>query len=147
MTKNIDVTCHELCKNLLSAEARAFIDDHDQDTPLITTFPSKIITIADLMMLQSKLGIPSTTDIIAQALNVKVDSSFKDFIRKRIKFVKKGVMKHFKKYTNESCEHFLLSPYRTTEGKLKNLLKTNPRERKNKHAAIQNGTCVCIILL
>jgi hypothetical protein len=140
MIINIDITCHELCKSLLSAEACAFIDDHDQDTHLVTTFPSKIITIADLMTLQSKFGIPSATDIIAKALNItKVDSRFRQSIRLKITFVKKGMMKHFKEYTNESCKHFLLSPYRTTDGKLKNLLKKVPRGIKNKRTAVENG--------
>jgi hypothetical protein len=139
---NIDSTCYELCKSLLSAEARAFIDDHDQDTPLVATFPSSIITIADLMTLQSKFGIPSTTDIIAQALKIKVDSRFKQSIRLKITFVKKGMMRHFKKYTNESCKEFLIKPYRTTDGMLKNLLKRVPRETKIKHIAVENGTFI-----
>jgi tRNA(His) 5'-end guanylyltransferase len=41
LTKSLldqDNTYHELCKKLLSAEARAFIVDYNQDASLVTTF-------------------------------------------------------------------------------------------------------------
>jgi hypothetical protein len=142
-------TCHELCKSLLSIEVQNFIDNLDVKAPLVITFPSKLITIAHLMMLQSKFGIPITVDIIAQALKIKVDSSLVQFIRNKIRFVKKGIMTYFKKYTNESCKHFLLSPYRTTEGNLKNLLKVRPKEIKKKtttdvDVTSEKGKMICL---
>jgi len=57
---------HEFCNTLVSSEARAFIDNHDKNTPLILSYPSKTIIIAELMILQSKFGIPISAAIIAK---------------------------------------------------------------------------------
>jgi len=97
--------CHngcflEFCNTLVSGEAREFIDNHDQDTLLDSTFPSKNITIAELMMLQSKFGPILASDIIGKVSSSKVDQNFKVFIGRKIIFVKKG-MKHFKRYTGK----------------------------------------------
>jgi len=83
-------TFYDVCNSLLSAEARIFIDNHDDHTLLNSTFPSKTITIADLMILQSKFGTPLSINVVAKVSNLNVDAKFKKFIRTKINFVKNG---------------------------------------------------------
>jgi len=100
MNVTMDVFSNSAIPWFLVNEAREFIDNHDQDTLLDSTFPSKNITIAELMMLQSKFGPILASDIIGKVSSSKVDQNFKVFIGRKIIFVKKG-MKHFKRYTGK----------------------------------------------
>jgi hypothetical protein len=69
---------------LVSDEAREFIDHHDKDTLLDSTFPSKTINIAELMMLQSKFGLTLASAIIGKVSSSKVDQKFKVIIGQKI---------------------------------------------------------------
>jgi hypothetical protein len=117
-------------------------DKYDKDTPSDSTFPSKTITIADMILLQSKFGTLSTINVIAKVSSSKVDLALKVFIRQKINFVKKGVNKRFKDYTEQSLKEYLLSPYRTTEGNLKNILKSRPRVKKSEVDHAQGGRLI-----
>jgi len=130
-------TFYDVCNSLLSAEARIFIDNHDDHTLLNSTFPSKTITIADLMILQSKFGTPLSTNVVAKVSNLNVDAKFKKFIRTKINFVKNGMKAVFKRYSEESRNDYLLSPYRTSEGNLKKLPKYGPSYQIIEVAAAQ----------
>jgi len=117
-----DDTLNEICKTLVSGEAIAFIDNHDKDTPMNSIFPSKTITIAEMIILHSKFGTTLTANIIGKVVSSVNVATLREYLKKKISFVKNWMVKRFNNYTEESRKEFLLSPYRTSEGNLKKLV-------------------------
>ena len=95
----------------------------------VVLYPSSV-TIADLVVLADKFGIPDATDIIARVSNMENNSNLRLTIRRKLKAVK-GHMQSFSKYTEESCKAYLQSPFHTTDGKLKTMLKSSPDRRRS----------------
>ena len=82
----------------MTKEAQLFVQTLDK----VVLYPSSV-TIADLVVLADKFGIPDATDIIARVSNMESKSNLRVTIRKKLKVVKVH-MNSFTQRTEESCK-------------------------------------------
>jgi hypothetical protein len=117
----------EACWTLCTQEVRAFFESNDSVDAVshqsTLEFPSQLVTVAHLLLLAARFGLPSATDIIARASGVvtTVHANFKKNIKKKLDVVKKA-MTYINTITENSCGDYLSSPYCTTPGDLKRLI-------------------------